>query len=245
MPSSWLYCVWSVGLFCASRMISSLFFGAQSHVIRCFFCFGSTTTCSNTTLCESGGSPESPSSKGGSDSGTLCDRSHDAWTPEKCNRSLDVSPGFSWLGISDFRGSWEKCHSCHVVLRLAPFIFPSLTNYGDSPFSIHRRRPFHREINPETDSTASESSNSIIVTKTSKSSTFSVASSVDSVLPLTVVKTEGSFYHLMISFSPEASSLLLIIWRDASLTEMRQLSLELPCWEVGRFSHAWTLVSLT
>ena len=61
-------------------------------------------------------------------------------------------------------------------------------------------------------------SNSIIVTNTSKSFTYTVASSVDSALPLAVMMTVGSSDLLMVSFSSEVGSLLLIMWTDAPLS---------------------------
>ena len=73
--------------------------------------------------------------------------------------------------------------------------------------------------NKPRDSSANASSNSIIVTKTSKSLTKAVASSVDSAFAAHG-RDDGtvSFDFLMVSFSPEMSSFLLIMWRDAPLS---------------------------
>ena len=62
VPASWLACAWSLGPFCESKKISSLFLEPHPHLIRCCLSFGSTTSCSTTILCESGRSPKRPSS---------------------------------------------------------------------------------------------------------------------------------------------------------------------------------------
>ena len=62
---------------------------------------------------------------------------------------------------------------------------------SDWPISSH---------NKPRDSTAGKSSNSIIVTKTSKSSTYTFASSVDSALPWAVVMSAGSLEFLLVPF---------------------------------------------
>ena len=92
------------------------------------FCFGSTTSCSTTTLCELGSSPERPSSKGSSYSGTKCDWSPGAWRPG------------GNVGNTRFM---RNCHNWHMVLRRAPcHFFSFFINDGVSLFSTHGSRLF-------------------------------------------------------------------------------------------------------
>ena len=81
------------------------------------------------------------------------------------NRSPDAS-----------KGQWDprffgNCHNWHMVLRLAPCNFSNFhQRWRDSLFTIHRSSPFfdHSSNHEPRENTAGESSNSIMVTKTSK-----------------------------------------------------------------------------
>ena len=102
------------------------------------------------------------------------------------------------------------------------------------------------------DSTAGESSNSIIVTKTSRSLTYTVASFVNSALPLTVVMTMNSVDLLLVLFEQKSVhscspygemrhcpniyiyTYVYVDHHARNLTEMRQHSTELFCSVVGR-----------
>ena len=163
-----------------------------------------------TTFCESGGSPGRPAVK---------KKAKPLWhlmrlvskclDHGKCNRWPDVWPGFSWLGTSEIRGSCGHCHNWHMVRRLAPHKFSIFhQRWRLFLFPFTGVVLFFRIVNQET-ALLVNLSNSIIVTKTSKSSARTAASSVDSALPLAVVMTVGSFDLLMGSFSPQVSYFIL------------------------------------
>ena len=73
---------------------------------------------------------------------------------------------------------------------------------GDSSFFIHKSGPVLRIINPEKALTVNLPT-AYIVTKTSISFTYPVASGVGSTLPLAVVTTVGSLDLMMVSLKPE------------------------------------------
>ena len=176
-----------------------------------FLSLGSTKGCSTTTLCASGEA--------------FFEKLKPVWNLLRpVSRCLDTrenaigrpirdqglrhvfGPGLMVLGHLGFaigRQTPSRRHRVpqkwHMVQRLAPCNCPSSMNDGDSPFSNHESSPFLHTINPE--STPGESSINIIATKTSKSLTYNVATSIDFALPLAVVMTVGSFGFLRISSS--------------------------------------------
>ena len=128
----------------------------------------------------------------------------------------------------------RNCHNRHIVLRLAPLSLFHIESMMETLLSsIRKSSPFLLVINTKRWHCC-ESSNSIIVTKTTKSLMYTVASSVDSAFPLAVVLGGGFFRSSGISFARGEFILSRHVQRCAAihnnfskvhvrnLTEMRQ-----------------------
>ena len=161
-----------------------------------------------------GGSPERPPSmKGWSRPGTLCDRCPDAQEMQSVARRLAWFL-LAWdIGLTNFSRPVSPLLA-HVSQTRTSSFFHLQSTMETIPF------PFvgvaNSSHNKPKQSTAGESSGSIIGTKASKSSTYTAASSVDSALPLAVVKTAGSFDLLLVFFNRSEFSLTHHVERCAS-----------------------------
>ena len=117
--------------------------------------------------------------------------------------------GSRGLGPRKYQGLVDTATIGTLVRRLAPHKFSIFhQRWRLFLFPFTGVVLFFRIVNQET-ALLVNLSNSIIVTKTSKSSARTAASSVDSALPLAVVMTVGSFDLLMGSFSPQVSYFIL------------------------------------
>ena len=157
--------------------------------------------------------------------------------PGTRNRSPDACSGMS---IYEVLWNSQTSTLSHYFHRLSMMVA--------LPFSIHKRCPCVRMTGAR-DGTDGKSSNSIMVTKTSESLTYTAASFVNLAIPLAFMMTVRPLHFLMVSFSPRVTLFLLVMWIDApistmnsrfftyNLTEMRQTSLDVSCSVIGRIVH--------